>query len=52
MASQFFSWLPSFLVSFWSFLDSCILVGNVSLLGVIFGVGLIVVTIRALMVKG
>lgn len=52
MAAQFFYWLPDFLRSFWAFMDTCILVGDVSLLGVVFGVGLIIVTIRALMVKG
>lgn len=52
MATQFFYWLPSFLQAFWTFLSSCILIGDVSLLGVLFGAGLIIVTIRALLVKG
>lgn len=49
---EFFWWLPSFLQSFWSFLAGCYLIPNVSLLSVLFACGVIIVTVRALMVKG
>lgn len=50
-ALTFFAWLPDFLTMFWNMMDK-IRIGSTPLLGIIFAVGAIIVTIRALLSKG
>lgn len=47
-----FSWLPAFLSNFWAFLRGWELIPGVSMFGFLLALAILIVVIRALLLKG